>query len=265
MCATIDAVAGDGGEAVTADLSGRAAVVTGAARGLGRAIALRLAREGACVTCADMDLEGLKQVASQAAAENTKVLPVQVDVSIASEVKAMIQETLDAFGKVDILINNAAIWETVEVEEMKEEQWDRLMAINLKGSFLCCREVIRHMKANRFGRIVNMASIAGRTGGNMPAAHYAASKGGVIAFTRALARESAPFGIRVNAVAPGVCETPLTQSWPAEVKEEIRQRVPLGRLGRDEDIAGTVAFLVSEDAGYVTGAVIDVNGGLLMA
>ena len=249
---------------MTIGLTERVAVVTGAARGLGQAIALRLIEEGASLICADIDFQSVQQVVSQATAQVVKALPIQVDVSKSDEVKAMIQEALNTFGKVDILINNAAIWETAKVEEMKEEQWNRLMEVNLKGIFLCCREVIPYMKTKNFGRIVNIASIAGRTGGNVPAAHYAASKGGVIAFTKALARELSPFGITVNCVAPGVCETPLTQSWPREVKENIRQRVPLGRLGNGEDIAGAVTFLVSQDANYITGETIEVNGGLLM-
>lgn len=245
-------------------LTGKVAVVTGAGRGIGQAIALRLIEECASLTCADIDFQSVQSVASQAMALGSKVLPVQVNVAKAEEVKIMIQETLNIFGKIDILINNAAIWETANVEEMKEDQWNRLMEVNLKGVFLCCREVIPYMKANRFGRIVNIASIAGRTGGNVPAAHYAASKGGVIAFTKALAKELAPFGITVNAVAPGVCETPLTQVWTVEVKDDIKHRIPLCRLGRGEDIAGTVAFLVSQDADYITGETIEVNGGLLM-
>lgn len=246
------------------DLTGKVAVVTGAAKGMGRAIALRLAEEGVSLTCADIDFQSIQQVVSYVMSRGIKAIPVRVNVSKADDVKVMIQETLNTFGRVDILINNAAIWETVNAEEMKEEQWNRMMDINLKGVFFCCREVIPHMKADSFGRIVNIASIAGRTGGNVPAVHYAASKGGVIAFTKALAKELAPFGITVNAVAPGVCDTPMTQSWPDEVKEKIKQRVPLGRLGRSEDIAGVVAFLVSRDAGYITGETIEVNGGLLM-
>ena len=241
-------------------LTNRVALVTGASRGIGEAIALALAREGADVAINGRNIERLEVVASEIRDMKRRVLITKADVSVSSQVSRMVKTVLDEFARVDILVNNAGIYETISLEEMTEAQWDRIMAVNLKGTFNCSKAVISFMKQQRWGKIVNIASDAGKTGGVMPVAHYAASKAGIISFTKSLATEFAPYGVNVNAVSPGIIETEMA----GIVVKKRKVSIPLGRIGTPEDVANAVLFLVSDEASYITGEILDVNGGLVM-
>ncbi len=189
-----------------------------------------------------------------------KTLALRADVSNIEEVKTLMKKTVDYFGRIDILINNAGVFEICPFLQISEDTWDKIIDINLKGTFLCSKLALPIMVKQKSGVIINMSSMAAKTGGILPVAPYAASKAGIIALTKALAREFAPYGIRVNAVAPGVIKTKMAESQA----EEKRKIIPLGDLGEPEDVAKAVSFLVSDDAGYITGEVMDVNGGLVM-
>jgi 3-oxoacyl-[acyl-carrier protein] reductase len=243
---------------------GRVAIVTGGGRGLGRAIAVRLAGEGANV--------GISYRSNDAAAEETaeRVRHAGVmcelfkgDVSSPADVEALFKGVMDAFGQVDILVNNAGITRDNLIVRMKEEEFDEVLRTNLKGTYLCTRAALRPMVRARWGRIVNVSSVVGLVG-NAGQANYAASKAGIIGFTKSVAREVAQRGITVNAVAPGYVETELTGSLPENVKDRIRDQVPAGRFGEPGEVAEVVAFLVGEAAGYVTGQTIAVDGGMTM-
>jgi len=250
------------GRGIAMRLKGKVAAVTGAGRGIGRAIALTLAREGAAVVVSDVDLETARQTAEEIRAGGGQAIAVKVDVTSRQDAAALTDKAIQSFGKLDILVNNAGMYPSAPIVEITEEEWDLVMAVNLKGVFLCSQAAVKQMMAQRQGVIVNIASVDGktRTTGN---AHYAAAKAGVISLTRTLACEMAPYGIRVNAVAPGWIgtETLLKKSdrWQQAMKE-----IPVGRLGRPEDVAEAVLFLVSDAAGYITGEVLDVNGGIVM-
>lgn len=245
-------------------LKDRVAIVTGAARGIGRAIAVALAREGARVAAWDLDLVQLDDLVGQVRARGGEVLALSVDVTRTDQIQEAVGQVLARWGRVDILVNNAGIYEVLPVEDISEEQWDRVLAVNLKGAFLCSQAVIPAMKRQGSGSIVSMASSAGKSGGTLSGAHYAVSKAGVICLTKQLARELGPHGITANAVAPGRIDTPMIHLASDEENEAFRLRTPLGRLGTPEDVAGAVVFLVSDEASFVTGEIVDVNGGLLI-
>ncbi|MBI2304489.1 MAG: glucose 1-dehydrogenase [Chloroflexi bacterium] len=229
------------------------AIVTGAASGIGRAIARGLAREGARVVIADIFPEGAERMALEIEAEGGKALAIKVDVSQNSEVEAMVAQTLRQFATIDILVNDAGIFTRVPVAEMTEEEWDQVLDVNLKGVFLCSRAVIKHMIPRRYGKIVNVASSRG-IHGSARGAHYAASKGGIIAFTRSLALEMAPYSINVNAIAPGATDTPL---WRAgRTPEELEPVLRSGQVGQPEDLVGGVIFLASDASRLITGHTI---------
>jgi 3-oxoacyl-[acyl-carrier protein] reductase len=193
-----------------------------------------------------------------------QALAFPMDVTRRAQIDAVVQDVLDRWGTLDILVNNAGIYEVLPVEEITEAQWDRVLAVNLKGAFLCCQAVIPIMKRQGAGRIVNIASSAGKTGGTLAGAHYSVSKAGLICLAKQLARELGPHGITVNAVAPGRIDTPMIQAVPEAENEVFRQRTPLGRLGTAEDVANAVLFLASDEASFITGEILDVNGGLLI-
>jgi 3-oxoacyl-[acyl-carrier protein] reductase len=244
--------------------SGRVAIVTGGGRGLGRAIAVRLAEEGANLAVSYRS----NDAAAEEAAEKVRAAGVECelfkgDVSSPEDVEALFKGVSDAFGRVDILVNNAGITRDNLMMRMKEEEFDEVLRTNLKGTYLCTRAALRPMVRARWGRIVNVSSVVGLVG-NAGQANYAASKAGIIGFTKSVAREVAQRGITVNAVAPGYVETELTGSLPENVKEQIRNQVPAGRFGEPEEVAEVVAFLVAEEAGYVTGQTIAVDGGMTM-
>lgn len=236
-------------------------MVTGSSKGIGKAIAFELAKEGANLVINSRNQSEAEQVGHQIHDEmGVKTLALRTDVSNIEEVKTLMKKTVDYFGRIDILVNNAGIFEICPFLQISEDTWDKIININLKGTFLCSKLALPIMVKQKSGVIVNMSSMAAKTGGILPVAHYAASKAGIIALTKALAREFAPYGIRVNAVAPGVIKTKMAESQA----EEKRKIIPLGNLGEPEDVAKTVSFLASDDASYITGEVIDVNGGLVM-
>ena len=238
------------------------AIVTGGGSGIGRGTCVRLAEEGATVAVFDVDLDGAQGTVREIEAGGGRALALRVDVSQAAEVEAAVKEVVSAFGPVDILVNNAGVSTTIPVAKMTEEEWDRTIDVNMKGTFLCCRAVIPAMKERRHGKIVNVSSILGLDGS--PArAHYGASKSGVIGFTRSLAVELGYFNINVNAVGPGIIDTPmLLADVGAAFREQLPQRVPLRRLGQPRDLANAILFLVSEEGSYVTGQCLFVCGGV---
>ncbi|MGC8862618.1 MAG: SDR family NAD(P)-dependent oxidoreductase [Armatimonadota bacterium] len=240
---------------------GKAAIVTGAARGIGREVARELAQRGAAVAVVDIDAKGAVEAAT---AIGPRALPIACDISSASAAAAMVSTVVGQFGHIDILVNNAGVCGRGGIEQISEEQWDHVLAVNLKGPFLVCREVVPHMKKQKSGRIVNMSSISGKMGGFMVGAHYTASKGGLIALTKALARELAPFGITVNSVCPAMVDTEMGQLFGEDEKRRYLAGVPMGRLATPQDVAAAVLYLASDAANYLTGEIIDVNGGLLM-
>lgn len=244
-------------------LTGKVAIVTGAAQGIGRAIAETLARHGADIVVADMDPGRAEETAAAVVQLGRRALTVKVNVANWEEVKGMADRVVKDWNKVDILVNNAGITRDGLLLRMREEDWNLVLQVNLTGTFYCTKAVLMPMTKQRYGRIVNIASIVGVMG-NVGQANYAASKGAVIGFTKTAAREYASRNVTVNAVAPGFIDTPMTQSLSPDVKEQLQKQIPLGRLGQPADIAEAVRFLVSDEAGYVTGQVLHVNGGMLM-
>ncbi len=243
---------------------GRVAVVTGGGRGIGRAIAVRLAEEGANVAISfRSNEEEAAKTAALVREAGAECETFKGDVAASEDVEALFKGVNDTFGGVDILVNNAGVTRDNIMLRMKEDEFDAVLQTNLKGTYLCTRAVLRGMVRARWGRIVNISSVVGLVG-NAGQANYAASKAGIIGLTKSIAREVAPRGITVNAVAPGYVETELTSGLPEEVKEQIRGQTPAGRIGEPEEIAEVVAFLAGEGAGYVTGQTIAVDGGMVM-
>ena len=244
-------------------LQGRVAIVTGAAQGIGRAIAEVLAQAGADIVVADLDPSRSQDTVKAVEAAGRKALNVKVNVADANDTKAMVEQVMKAWGKIDILVNNAGITRDGLLLRMKEEDWNLVMQVNLNGTFNCTKAALQPMTKQRYGRIVNIASIVGVMG-NAGQANYSASKAAVIGFTKTVGREYATRNVTVNAVAPGFIDTAMTHGLPADVKETLQKQIPLGRLGTPADIAAAVRFLVSEEAAYITGHVLHVNGGMLM-
>ena len=246
-----------------ADTQGRIVLVTGAAQGIGRAIALELAKAGATLALADINEAKLALVAAEVEALGGTAAAFKLDVSNQESIEAGAKAVLDRFGKVEILVNNAGITRDALMMMMKRSDWDLVIAINLTGPFLLTQALLRQMIKNRWGRIVNMASVVGRAG-QAGQVNYAASKAGLIGMTKSLAREVASRGITVNAVAPGYIETPMTAVLDEKVSAAMLANIPLARRGTDLDVAQAVAFLASDAASYITGQVLDVNGGMFM-
>jgi 3-oxoacyl-[acyl-carrier protein] reductase len=242
-------------------LKDRVAIVTGAGRGIGKAIALRLAREGATVVINDLKTEFTTGAVEEVAALGVPVLAVPADVSSSESVNAMAEAVMAEYGRIDILVNNAGIAQDQITVRMTDEQWDRVIAIDLKSVFLCSRAVVRHMMKAKWGRIISLASVVGIMG-NPGQANYAAAKAGILGFTRTLAREVGSRGITVNALAPGFIETDMTAQLSEKQRAELAARIPLGYLGSPEDVANACAFLASEEARYISGHVITVDGGM---
>lgn len=244
--------------------TGKTAVVTGASRGIGREVALLLAREGASVA---VNYSGSKERAEEVVAaieaDGGRAIAIQANVTDPDSVKAMMDETLQTFGSIDLLVNNAGITKDNLLMRMKEDEWDAVIDTNLKGVFLCTKAVSRQMMKQRSGRIVNMASVVG-IAGNAGQANYVAAKAGVIGLTKTTAKELAARGITVNAVAPGFITTDMTDALGEDVREQLLSSIPLGSLGRPEDVAKAAAFFLSDDASYITGQVLNVDGGMVM-
>jgi len=245
------------------DFKGQVGIVTGGTRGIGKAIAAELAQKGVNLVVAARTLETAHEVAVSLSTRDVKVLGMKLDVSNAKEVEKVFEATRKEFGRVDILVNNAGITKDGLLMRMSEDAWDAVMDINLKGVFLCSREAIKDMTRQRYGRIVNITSVAAFMG-NPGQANYSASKAGIVGFTKTVAREYAVRGVTVNAVAPGFIETAMTDVLPVNIKDEMKKLIPLGRFGTVNDVAQAVVFLASPDAGYITGQVIHVNGGMYM-
>lgn len=244
-------------------LKGKVAIVTGAAQGIGRAICASLADQGSDLALCDLNREGIQEVAREVSANGGRYLPLGADVSKFSEVEGLVRKVLEEWGQVNILVNNAGITRDTLLVRMKDEEWDLVLDVNLKGAFYCTREVLRPMMKQRSGRIINISSVVGAMG-NAGQANYAASKAGLIGLTKATAREVASRGITVNALAPGFIETDMTRKLSEEVRQGMLKQIPLARFGIPEDVAGVVSFLASEASSYITGQVIHINGGMYM-
>ncbi|AXC10433.1 3-oxoacyl-[acyl-carrier protein] reductase [Acidisarcina polymorpha] len=251
--------------AISEDLSltGKIALVTGASQGIGRAVALRLAAEGATVALAARNESKLKEVAAEIAAGGGAAETFVLDVANEESIKAGAKAVLARFGRIDVLVNNAGITRDNLLLRMKRSDWDDVLETNLTGTFLLTQAVIGAMMKARFGRIINVSSVVGRMG-QAGQANYAASKAGLIGFTKSLARELASRGVTANVVAPGYIESPMTAVLDEKQNQTILSHIPLGRIGSDTDVAHAVAFLASPGAGYITGHVLDVNGGMYM-
>jgi 3-oxoacyl-[acyl-carrier protein] reductase len=246
------------------NFEGRVAIVTGGARGIGKAIASALLRDGAKVILVDVDGERLEAAKNEMKDQGGVAVAVPLDITKSSQVKGMVDQVHKTFGRIDILVNNAGIIRRGTIETVTEEDWDRVIEVNLKGTFNCCRAVVGIMKQQGYGKIVNVSSIAGKLGDITSAPGYGPSKAAIDALTKTLARQLARHGINVNAVSPHAIETEMSAQWSEERRKEIIASIPLGRLGKPEDVAEAVLFLASDRASFITGEVLDVNGGALM-
>ncbi len=242
-------------------LKDKTAIVTGASRGIGRGIALRLAQEGANIVVTATTLGSAHGTAKEAEKEGIRTLALAVDVSDFSQAEGLVKSTMEKFGSIDILVNNAGITRDNLLIRMNQEQWDDVIAVNLKGTFNCIRAATKTLMKQRAGKIINITSVVGLIG-NAGQANYCASKAGVIGLTKSVARELAARNIQVNAVAPGFIATDMTEALPEETRASLGNSIPLGRIGGVEDVAAAVSFLASKDADYVTGQVISVDGGM---
>jgi 3-oxoacyl-[acyl-carrier protein] reductase len=249
------------------DLNGKVALVTGASSGIGRATAEALARNGAMVAVNFHRNEaGAAAACAQITGAGGKAIAVSADVTRAADVESLVKRTVDEFGPIDILVNNAgSLVERLKILELTEERWDEVIDLNLKSAFLCSQAVAASMIERQTGAIINVSSIAGRTGGALGSIHYSAAKGGLITFTKGLAKELAPFGIRVNAVSPGVIDTPYHEQFSSpEMMKTYAANIPLGRVGTPAEVAKVICFLASDAAEYLAGETIEINGGMFM-
>ncbi len=243
------------------NLADKKAIVTGAAQGIGKTIALQLALHGADVVVTDINREGLAPVVAEIQALGRRAHAIAMDVSNLAQCEDMVKEAVQAMGRIDILVNNAGITRDTLLLRMKEEQWDQVMQVNVKGTFNCTKSVLRTMFKQKYGRIIQISSVTGAMG-NAGQANYSASKAAVIGFTKAVAREYAHSGITVNAVAPGFIKTAMTDAIPDKEREAMIAQIPARQLGTPEDVAYAVCFLAADESSYITGQVIHVNGGL---
>ncbi len=240
-------------------IEGQTAIVTGGAKGIGRHIALSLLAEGVNVAVADIDESNMAETLKAAESYSATAKSYKMNVADYSQIKKVVTEVKNEFETIDIMVNNAGICEAIRFDEIEEDEWDRVMDVNLKGSYFCIRAILPVMKEQGYGRIINMSSLAGKTGGILVGAHYSASKAGIISLTKSAAKFAASFGVNVNAVSPGLIDTEMTEDLDYDLDQ-----VPLKRMGKPEDVAEAVKFLVSKSADYLTGEIIDVDGGILM-
>ncbi|PLS04229.1 SDR family NAD(P)-dependent oxidoreductase [Neobacillus cucumis] len=246
------------------ELKNRVAIVTGSGskKGIGRTIALTLAKQGAAVVVADLNMEGIQDTVHAIEEAGGKALGVELNVTSKESNEAMVEKVLETFGRIDILVNNAGISQKVTVEDMTYEDINRVFNVNMFGLFLCTQAVLKTMKEQKYGRIVSLSSVSAKRGGGVfGGPHYSASKAAVLGFSKNLAREVALNGITVNCVAPGLVNTDIWKSLPEDEAKKVIDGIPMGRPGETEEIAATIAFLVSEEASYITGEEIDINGG----
>lgn len=250
---------------MTASLEGRVALVTGAGAGIGKAIAQAFAQNGAAVALVDIDLDAAETCTREIEAKGGCALAVSCDISDPIQVQQAVRATIERFESLHILVNNAGVSPRQPFERISLEEWNRVVAINLTGPFLLCQAALPHLRqAGSKGRIINIGSLAGQTGGIAVGAHYAASKGGLMVLTRQLAKILAPDRVTANNISPGTTDTALTQAWGEETLQSLIRQIPLGRLGRPEDVASLALFLASDEAGFITGATINVNGGMFV-
>jgi 3-oxoacyl-[acyl-carrier protein] reductase len=245
-------------------LKGKTAIVSGASRGIGKAIAEALVKEGASVALVDIDPGPLQETALKINEEGGTAFAIQTDVSDAEAVEKMASEVIHRFGAVDILVNNAGIILRGVFTDLARKDWERVLSVNLGGTFNCCKAVVPHMIEQGGGKIVNVSSIAGKIGDITASPAYGTSKGAINTFTKSLARQLAEYGINVNAVAPHAIETDMSAQWSEEKRRDVISSIPLKRLGKPEEVAAVVVFLATEGAGFITGEVVNINGGFLM-
>lgn len=246
------------------EMKKRVAIVTGAARGIGRAIAVTFAEKGIVPVIADIDADAARHVVDEIRQKGIPAEFYKADVSIVEQISSMVDHAVKKFGRVDILVNNAGVLSKASVEELDEAEWDKVMNINVKSAVFASQQVLKHMKKQGWGRIINISSMAGRMGGFSTGCAYSASKAALIGLTMCIARKAIAGNITVNAVAPGTTESELIKGFTQEELRTLEKAIPAGRLGKPADIAETVAFLASDAAGFITGTVIDVNGGMFM-
>lgn len=243
----------------------KVALITGGSGGIGRECVIALAQRGYNVAFTYLNNEkNAIKTRNEAIKLGVDAFFISVDISDKTQIEKMINEVLDKFGHIDVLVNNAGISELKKIEDIDEANWNKIIDTNLKGTFFCAQLVLTHMRKRKKGKIINMASQAGTTGGIFIGAHYSISKAGIICLTKTLAKIGAPFGILVNSVSPGLIETDMIKSYPDNLKNDLIKTIPLGRTGTPKEVAGVVAFLASDEANYITGANIPVNGGMLM-
>jgi 3-oxoacyl-[acyl-carrier protein] reductase len=244
--------------------SDKVAIVTGGSQGIGKACAVRLAKEGCSVVICARTSERVREAEKEIDGFGGTAVGRSLDVSHEGQVKSLFRETVERFGKLDILISNAGVRSTIPFEQIDDPEWYRVLDINLKGTFYVCRAAMEQMKRQKFGRIVTISSIAGKMGGTLVNAPYGATKASIINMTKIIAKIMAPYSVTANCVTPGTIDTPFIEDYDEEKRELLRELIPLGRLGTAEDVAGAVLFLASDDASWITGITLDVNGGQLM-
>jgi len=242
------------------ELEGKSAIITGGASGLGKATAETLARAGATVVISDVDRASAEEVAGRI----PRAICIPADVSAKVEVESLFARARDALGKIDILVTVAGVCSLTRFPDVTEEEWDRIFAVNLKGTFFCCQAALRQMVNRKYGKVVTVSSAAAKIGGVAVGAHYSASKAAVICLTKSMALYAAPYHVNVNCVCPGPQETPLTDAWGGKINRAFREKIPWKEYGKPEDVAEAVLFLVCERSRYITGEILDVNGGLVM-